>query len=229
VFSPVPLLTKRIQRQVEQRVLVPAVHALRREDIEFRGVLFVGLMITDSGPKVLEFNTRFGDPECQALMRRMKSDLLPILDATAKGKLSSIVEPEWDPRVCIGVVAAAEGYPGTPRKNDPIDGIEEASKLPDVVVFHGGTARTPRGDVVTAGGRVLCITALAADVDSARASAYAAFDKVRYDGKFARRDIGARHHKKERPPGENGSEARRDGEPPALRPAKERPPRPAPR
>jgi phosphoribosylamine--glycine ligase len=211
VFSPVPLLTKRIQRQIEQRVLVPAVHALRREDIEFRGVLFVGLMITDSGPKVLEFNTRFGDPECQALMRRMTSDLLPILDATAKGKLASITEPEWDPRVCIGVVAAAEGYPGTPRKNDPIDGFEDAAKVPDVVVFHGGTARTPRGDVVTAGGRVACVTALAPDVETARQRAYEAFDKLRYDGKFARRDIGARR-KKEVLSGDNG-DARAEREP----------------
>jgi phosphoribosylamine--glycine ligase len=196
-------------------------------------VLFVGLMITDSGPKVLEFNTRFGDPECQAIVRRMKSDLLPILDATAKGKLASIVEPEWDPRVCIGVVAAAEGYPGTPRKGDPIDGLEGAAAVPEVVVFHAGTARTPRGDVVTAGGRVLCVTALAADVETARASAYAAFDQVRYDGKFGRRDIGARHR---REPGAGDAEARPNGERPhvsvsdeASARKKEKPERRAPR
>ncbi len=229
VYSPVPLLTKRIQRQVEQHVLVPAVHALRREEIEFRGVLFVGLMITDSGPKVLELNTRFGDPECQALMRRMKSDLLPILDATAKGKLESIVEPEWDPRVCIGVVAAADGYPAAPRKNDPIDGLEEAARGEDVVVFHAGTARTPQGDVVTAGGRVLCITALAGDVETARTNAYAAFDKVRYDGKFARRDIGARHRRESTP---IDVEVRASGSvihlPPRSNLASDRPPRRTP-
>ncbi len=192
VYSPVPTLTKRIQKQIEQRIVVPAVHALRREEIEFRGVLFVGIMITESGPKVLEFNVRFGDPECQAIVRRMKSDLLPILDACAKGKLSEIVEPHWDPRVCIGVVAAAHGYPNTVRKNDPIDGLAAAGRIEDVVVFHSGTARSPKGDVVTAGGRVLCITALADDVETARTRAYAAFEEVSYDGKFCRTDIGAR-------------------------------------
>jgi phosphoribosylamine--glycine ligase len=192
VYSPVPTLTKRIQRQIEQRVLVPSIHALRREEIEFRGVLFVGLMITESGPRVLEFNVRFGDPECQALVRRMKSDLLPILVATADGKLSEITEPDWDPRVCIGVVAAAEGYPGTVRKNDPIDGLDAAAAIPEVVVFHGGTARSAKGDVVTAGGRVACITALGDDVAGARTRAYEAYEKIRYDGKFCRHDIGAR-------------------------------------
>ncbi|MDZ4773945.1 MAG: phosphoribosylamine--glycine ligase [Planctomycetota bacterium] len=192
VYSPVPSLTKRIQKQIEQRIVVPAVHALRREEIEFRGVLFVGIMITESGPKVLEFNVRFGDPECQALVRRLKSDLLPILDMCAKGKLSEITDPQWDARTCIGVVAAAHGYPGLVRKNDVIDGLASASRVEDVVVFHGGTARSAKGDVVTAGGRVLCITALADDVETARTRAYAAFDEVTYDGKFARRDIGAR-------------------------------------
>lgn len=192
VYSPVPSLTRRIQRQIEQRVVVPAVHALRREEIEFRGVLFVGIMITESGPRVLEFNVRFGDPECQAIVRRLASDLLPILRATANGKLSEITEPEWDPRTCIGVVAAAHGYPASVRKNDPIDGLEQAEAVPDVVVFHAGTARTAKGDVVTAGGRVLCITSLGDDVEAARARAYTAYDLVRYDGKFCRRDIGAR-------------------------------------
>lgn len=228
VYSPVPVLTKRIQRQIEQRVLVPAVHAMRREEIEFRGVLFVGLMITDSGPKVLEFNTRFGDPECQALMRRLKSDLLPILMACADQKLASIVEPEWDPRVCIGVVAAAEGYPGPVRKNDPIDGFEAAAAVPEVVVFHASTARSVRGDVVTAGGRVLCVTALADDVTTARERAYQAFDSIHYDGKFCRRDIGAR--KKPDSSGENAPErspGREDA--PHLNPAPTRPPRRTPR
>jgi phosphoribosylamine--glycine ligase len=192
VYSPVPTLTKRVQRQIEQHILVPSVHALRREEIEFRGVLFVGLMITDSGPKVLEFNARFGDPEVQAVVRRMKSDLLPILSAAAEGKLSSVEPPEWDARVCVGVVAAAEGYPGTVRKNDPISGLEAAAKMPDVVVFHAGTARSASGGVVTAGGRVLCVTALGADLDDARKCAYAGYDAIAFDGKFCRRDIGTR-------------------------------------
>jgi phosphoribosylamine--glycine ligase len=228
VYSPVPTLTKRVQRQIEQRIVVPSVHALRREEIEFRGVLFIGIMITESGPKVLEYNVRFGDPECQALMRRMKSDLLPILDACAKGKLSEIVEPDWDPRVCIGVVAAAHGYPNNVRKNDPIDGLEAASRVQDVVVFHAGTARTPKGDVVTAGGRVLCVTSLADDVETARTRAYAAFDEVSYDGKFCRRDIGARR----RLDAENAATDKTGAEGsdgPDARGTTHRPPRRAPR
>lgn len=233
VFTPVPTLTKRLQRQIEQRVLVPAVHMLRREEIEFRGVLFVGLMITDSGPRVLEINTRFGDPECQALMRRLTSDLLPILSSCANGKLSEIVEPEWDSRVCIGVVAAAEGYPSDVRKGDPIDGLEDAAIVPDVVVFHGGTARSPRGDVVTSGGRVLCVTSLSEDVDTARAKAYQAYDQIRYDGKFCRRDIGARRRLEisSEDAGEPRGRAADDagGEPRSVRPAPKAPPRRTPR
>jgi phosphoribosylamine--glycine ligase len=149
-------------------------------------------MITEAGPRVLEFNARFGDPECQAVVRRIASDLLPILLACADGKLESIEPPEWDPRVCVGVVAAAEGYPGPVRKGDPIDGLLAAEEVPEVVVFHGGTAFSREGEVVTAGGRVLCITALGADLDEARARAYEAYDRIRWQGKFCRRDIGVR-------------------------------------
>jgi phosphoribosylamine--glycine ligase len=192
VYSPVPTLTRRIQKQIEQKILVPSIHALRREEIEFRGVLFVGLMMTEKEPKVLEFNARFGDPEVQAVVRRMKSDLLPILHATATGSLASVEPPEWDPRVCVGVVAAAEGYPGTVRKNDLVSGLDAAGRVDEVVVFHAATARDERGDVVTTGGRVLCITALGDNLDEARARAYAGYDAVHFDGKFCRRDIGMR-------------------------------------
>ncbi len=192
VFSPVPELTRRLQRQIEQRVLVPTIHALSREEIEFRGVLFVGLMMTDSGPKVLEYNVRFGDPECQALMRRLKSDLLPILLAAAKGELGKIEEPQWDERVCIGVVAAADGYPGTVRKGDAIEGVEAAEKVEETIVFHAGTARARNGDLLTSGGRVMCVTSLGANVQEARERAYRAYEAIRYTGKFCRTDIGAR-------------------------------------
>ncbi|HEV8114041.1 MAG TPA: phosphoribosylamine--glycine ligase [Planctomycetota bacterium] len=192
VYSPVPMLTRRLQRQIEQRVLVPAVHALRREEIDFRGVLYAGLMITESGPKVLEFNARFGDPEAQALVRRLKGDLLAILLATAKGELASIEAPDWDPRVCVGVVAAAEGYPANPRKGDPISGVESADEVEDAVVFHAGTARQRDGDLVTAGGRVFCVTALGAALDEARARAYSAYDRIAFHGKQCRHDIGLR-------------------------------------
>jgi phosphoribosylamine--glycine ligase len=198
VYSPVPLLTRRLQRQIERDIVVPSVHALRREEIEFRGVLFVGLMITEKEPKVLEFNARFGDPEVQAVVRRMKSDLLPILLATAQGKLASVEPPEWEPNVCVGVVAAAEGYPGPVRKGDRIAGLAAAEAVEDVVVFHAGTARDETGDVVTAGGRVLCVTSLGSDLEQARDRAYRAYDLVQFDGKFCRRDIGRR--KASRPP-----------------------------
>jgi len=192
VYSPVPSLTKRIQKQVEQRVVVPSVHALRREEIPFRGVLYAGLMMTEAGPRVLEYNTRFGDPETQAFVRRLKSDLLPILIATADGKLTDIPGVEWDERVCVGVVAAAEGYPGTVRKGDPIDGLVAAEEIPEVVIFHAGTQRTAKGDIVTAGGRVLCITAMGKDLEEARQRAYEAYDRIHWQGKFCRRDIGTR-------------------------------------
>ncbi|MBK7642083.1 MAG: phosphoribosylamine--glycine ligase [Planctomycetes bacterium] len=196
VYSPVASLNRRLQRQIEQHVLVPTLHALRHEEIEFRGMLFVGLMMTDNGPRVLEYNVRFGDPECQALVRRMKSDLLPILLATAKGELSKIEPPEWDERVCVGVVAAAEGYPGTVRKGDAIEGLDAAEAHEDVVVFHAGTSSDKSGRVLTSGGRVLCVSALGADLNAARERAYAGYDEVRYAGKFCRRDIGTRHQSK---------------------------------
>jgi len=196
VYSPVASLNRRLQRQIEQHVLVPTLHALRHEEIEFRGMLFVGLMMTDGGPRVLEYNVRFGDPECQALVRRMKSDLLPILLAAAKGELSKIEPPEWDERVCVGVVAAAEGYPGTVRMGDPIEGLEAAEALADVVVFQAGTRAEKGSKVVTSGGRVLCISALGADLQAARARAYEAYEKIRFAGKFCRHDIGVRHQQK---------------------------------
>lgn len=196
VYSPVPELSKRIYKQIEQRVLLPSIHMLRREGIEFRGVLFIGLMLTEGGPRVIEYNVRFGDPECQALVRRLQSDLVPILQATARGELGGIDTPTWDPRTVVGVVAAAEGYPQGPRKGDRIDGLEEAAGVDDAVVFHAGTrrVRTLDGDeeVVTAGGRVLTVTGLAKDSEGARRIAYEAYDKIRYAGKFCRRDIGRR-------------------------------------
>ena len=196
VYSPVASLTRRLQRQIEQQVLVPTLHALRHEEIDFRGLLFVGLMMTEGGPRVLEYNVRFGDPECQALVRRMKSDLLPILLAAAKGELSKIEPPEWDERVCVGVVAAAEGYPGTVRMGDPIEGLEAAEALEDVVVFQGATRAERGAKVFTSGGRVLCISALGADLGAARERAYEAYEKIRFAGKFCRHDIGVRHQQK---------------------------------
>jgi phosphoribosylamine--glycine ligase len=189
VYSPVPLLSRRVQRQIEQQVLIPTLHGLRNEEITFRGVLFVGLMLTDAGPRVLEYNCRFGDPEVQACMRRLKSDLVPYLLAAASGELAELEGPEWDERTCVGVVAASEGYPGEYQKGDTIDGLEAADAREEIVTFHAGTKRV-EGGVVTNGGRVLCITSMGADVDEARESAYAAYGDIRWDGKFCRNDIG---------------------------------------
>lgn len=195
VYSPVSSLSRRVLRQVEQRILVPMIHALRREGIEFRGVLFAGLMMTDGGPRVLEFNVRFGDPEMQAIVRRFKEDLVPYLQATARGKLSEVDPPNWDSRACVGVVAAADGYPTAARTGDLILGLDEAGAGEDVVIFHGST-RMDDEQLVTSGGRVLCVTSLGEDLEAARESAYAAYDTVVWDGKFCRRDIGAREEAK---------------------------------
>ncbi len=189
VVSPHPSLTKRTLRQIEQHILVPTLHGLRREEIVYRGVIFAGIMLCDSGPKVLEYNCRFGDPEVQAILRRMKGDLVPYLVAAARGTLSELEGPEWDPRPCIGVVGASEGYPGSYERGDTISGLDEADALDDVVVFQAGT-KLERDNVVTDGGRVLCVTALGANVEAARESAYSAFERIRWDGKFGRRDIG---------------------------------------
>jgi len=198
VYSPVPMLNRRLHKQIEQRVLFPTLHALRLEGIDFRGILFVGLMLTESGPRVLEYNVRFGDPECQALMRRMKSDLLPYLAATAEGRLAELEAPDWDPRSCVGVVAAADGYPDRYREGDPIQGLDEAEALDEVVVvFHAGT-RAQGPDVLTAGGRVLCVTALGGSLEGAREAAYAGIDAISWDGMFCRRDIARRRPAPER-------------------------------
>ena len=191
VYSPAPSLTRRLLRQIEQRVVLPSIHGLRREGIDFRGVLYVGLMITEQGPKVLEFNVRFGDPEAQAIVRRFQSDLLPYLHATARGKLSSMEPPEWDQRFCVGVVGASEGYPGGYRKGDRIKGLEQAEEPEGVVVFHAGTSESG-GKVLTSGGRVLCVTGMGDTIEAARESSYTAFDALDWAGKFCRRDIGAR-------------------------------------
>jgi phosphoribosylamine--glycine ligase len=196
VVSPAAWVTRRLMRQVESRVLLPTLHALTIEEVPFQGLLYAGLMVNDSGPRVLEYNCRFGDPETQVLVRRFKSDLLPYLLAVAQGKLSEMEPPEWDPRVCIGVVMCAEGYPGEYRKGDPIVGLDKADALADVAVFVAGAKQQGRA-LVTSGGRVLCVTALGVDVEEARARAYEACALLRWQGAFYRRDIGLSRYKAE--------------------------------
>jgi phosphoribosylamine--glycine ligase len=190
-YSPVPQVHKRLLKQIEQRVMVPTLHALRREGIEFRGVIYAGLMITEGGPLVLEYNVRFGDPEVQALVRRFQPDLFPYLLAAAEGRLADLEGPEWDARTVVGVVAATEGYPGSYAQGAPIEGLEAAEAREDVVVFHAGTCQEDE-QVFTSGGRVLCVTAMGGEREEASEAAYAALGDISWEGMFARSDIGTR-------------------------------------
>lgn len=188
-ISPSGVLDPAMKEKVCKELLDPFVKGLAEDALPFRGMLFPGLMMTSRGAKVLEFNCRFGDPETQVLMRRLKSDLLDLIEATLDGTLST-VQPVWDERVAVCVVLASGGYPGPIVKGKIIRGIEEASRSPDVVVFHAGTSVSPEG-ILTSGGRILGVTALGATPGEARAKAYAAADMIAFEGKQFRTDIGA--------------------------------------
>lgn len=187
-YCPTPLVTDELLAKVEEKVLVPTVHQMKRSRRPFRGVLYAGLMVTSQGIKVLEYNVRFGDPECQPLLMRLKSDLVDLLEATVDGRLEEIAPPEWDPRPAVCVVMASEGYPGKYERGQPIRGLEEAAQLPDVKVFHAGTA-TSDGQVVTDGGRVLGVTALGNTISGAKLQAYTAVKCIRFSGAWCRKDI----------------------------------------
>jgi phosphoribosylamine--glycine ligase len=186
-YSPTPVASDAVLRQIERDVLVPIVDGLKRDGIQYRGVLYAGIMLTPAGPKVLEFNCRFGDPETQPLMMRLKSDLLELMLAAADGKLADL-DLQWDPRPAVGVVATSKGYPGKYAVGVPITGVEAAESTADVKVFHGGTKITD-GRLVTDGGRVLTVTALGDTIADAQARAYAALASVRFEGMHYRRDI----------------------------------------
>lgn len=187
-YCPAPLVNDEMLRWIEEHVLVPTVHAMKRMRRPFRGVLYAGLMLTFQGPKVLEYNVRFGDPECQPLLMRLKSDLLQLLLATVEGRLGQLEPLQWDPRPAVCVVMAAEGYPGDYERGKPIRGLSDAAALPDVKVFHAGTA-TSDGQVVTNGGRVLGVTALGETISAAKRQAYAAVKCIRWPGAWCRKDI----------------------------------------
>ncbi|HVW39460.1 MAG TPA: phosphoribosylamine--glycine ligase [Pirellulales bacterium] len=187
-YCPTPLLDDAALRWVEEHVLVPTVHAMKRARRPFRGVLYAGLMLTNQGPKVLEYNVRFGDPECQPILMRLKSDLLEVLLATVEERLDRLEPLEWDPRPAVCVVMASEGYPGKYPVGRPIRGLDEAAKVPDVKVFHAGTS-TSSGQVVTSGGRVLGVTALGGTISSAKLQAYTAVKAIRWEGAWCRKDI----------------------------------------
>ncbi|MGH7138130.1 MAG: phosphoribosylamine--glycine ligase [Pirellulales bacterium] len=190
-YCPAPLVDEAMLRWVEEHVLVPTVHVMKRSRRPFRGVLYAGLMITNQGPKVLEYNVRLGDPECQPLLMRLKSDLVDLLEATLDGQLDAIKPPQWDARPAVCVVMASEGYPGKYQTGKPIRGLDEAARVPDVKVFHAGTA-SAAGQVVTNGGRVLGVTALGSTIAAAKLQAYTAVKAIRWDGAWCRKDISDR-------------------------------------
>jgi phosphoribosylamine--glycine ligase len=196
-YSPTPVITPALMTQIEREVLVPVVHALKRARKAFRGVIYAGLMLTNQGPKVLEFNVRFGDPECQVLLYRLKSDLFELLDAAVDERLDQVAI-EWDPRPALTVVMASDGYPGTYERGRVIHNLEEADAMPDVKVFHAGTVMrsevTGEGGprVVTDGGRVLGVTAIGKDLGEARDRAYKAVRSIRFSGAQYRTDIAAK-------------------------------------
>jgi phosphoribosylamine--glycine ligase len=187
-YSPTPIVTDELLETIEDKILVPTIHTMKRNRKPFRGVLYAGLMLTQSGPKVLEYNVRFGDPECQPLLMRLKSDLLDILEATVDGALDQIESPVWDPRPAICVVMASQGYPGSYENGKIITGLESAAKIPDVKVFHAGT-KLVDGQVHTNGGRVLGVTALGDSLAIAKLNAYTAVQSVRWPGAWCRKDI----------------------------------------
>jgi len=189
-YSPAPVVTPEVEQRILDEVIGPTLAGMAAEGAPFTGFLYAGLMIDRSGaPKVIEFNVRFGDPETQPIMLRLKSDLAELIEAALDGRLDR-TQADWDPRPAIGVVYAAHGYPGKVRSGDPIEGLDDELG-PDVKVFHAGT-REDAGRVVTAGGRVLTICAIGQDIAAARARAYAAIEKIGFDGGFYRRDIAHR-------------------------------------
>ena len=188
-YSPAPVMTQAMIDAVMDRIINPTVAAMHREGREFRGVLFAGLMITDKGPQLIEYNVRFGDPECQVLMMRLKSDILPALIAAADGQLANF-DLRWRDEPALTVVVAANGYPGDYKKGTVIGGLDEAGK-DGVQVFHAGTAMKD-GKVVATGGRVLAVTALGKTIAEAREKAYEAVDRIDWPDGFCRRDIGWR-------------------------------------
>ncbi len=187
-YSPAPVVTEEIHRTVMETIMLPTIRAMAAEGRKYRGVLYAGLMIRDGRPKVLEFNARFGDPETQPLLMRLKSDLIPVLEATLDGGIGKI-RPEWDRRPAVCVVMASGGYPGSYVKGKVISGLDEAARVPGAFVFHAGTSLKD-GKVVTSGGRVLGVTAVGNEIREAIETAYQAAGRISWEGVQYRRDIG---------------------------------------
>jgi len=189
-YSPAPIVNDKSLQRIEENVIVPTVHAMKSNKTPFKGILFAGLMIHEQrGIKVLEYNVRFGDPECQPILMRLKTDLVDIFEATIDGTLDKLPALEWDTRTAVCVVMASQGYPGDYAKGFAIHGLDEAAAVPNTKVFHAGTTFNESGEVVTSGGRVLGITGLGDTVSEARSAAYSAVKYIRWEGAWYRKDI----------------------------------------
>ncbi|MFN2258202.1 MAG: phosphoribosylamine--glycine ligase, partial [Parasphingopyxis sp.] len=189
-YSPAPVLTARLQRRVLKEIIEPTVTTLAARGTPYSGVLYAGLMLTKKGPKLIEYNVRFGDPECQVLMKRLESDLLALMIATASGELAKAKKPKFAKQSALTVVIAAKGYPGEAKKGGKVAGIEDAETA-SVTVFQAGTSGE-RGKLTASGGRVLNVTAIGSTLESARRTAYMAVRKIDFPGGFYREDIGWR-------------------------------------
>ncbi len=190
-YSPAPIVTADILKEIMQKIVYRTIDGLVKEGVDYRGVLYAGVMLTKDGPKTLEFNARFGDPETEAILPRLKSDLVEVMLATIEGKLSRVRTLEWDSRACVCVICASSGYPGNYAKDKEINGLDQAAKLEDVVVFHAGTKKAGN-KILTSGGRVLGVTGLGATIKEAIDKTYAAVNKINFEGMHFRRDIGNR-------------------------------------
>ena len=195
-YSPAPVMTAEMTRRVMEEIIEPTVAAMKSMGAPYRGALYAGLMITEAGPKLIEYNVRFGDPECQVLMLRLMSDLVPALLAATDGVLRNF-DLRWFPQAALTVVMAANGYPGSYAKGSAIEGLDVAAALEGVEIFHAGT-RAENGRIIADGGRVLSVSALGRTVADAQARAYQAVDRICWPDGFCRRDIGFRAVARER-------------------------------
>jgi phosphoribosylamine---glycine ligase len=190
-YSPAPVVSEAIAREVMDKIIRPTVQTMKARGTPFKGVLFAGLMITKEGPKLIEYNTRFGDPECEVLMPRLKSDLLPVLVATVEGHLATI-NLDWSNNAALTIVYAAKGYPAKPETGSEIKAVDAASQRDGVTVFHAGTKRDADGRLVANGGRVLAVTGMGETLQNAKDRAYSAVHAIDWPGGFYRSDIGWR-------------------------------------
>ena len=191
-YSPAPVVTPEEEHRIMNKIIMPIIKGMANDGMHYKGVLYVGIMVTDEGPKVLEFNVRFGDPEMQAIFPRMKSDLIDLIERSIDGNLKGVT-PLWDKRCCVCVVMASDGYPGKYEKGKEIKGLDEVEKMQDAVVFHAGTKSILEGGrkkFITSGGRVLGVTGLGETIELAIKKTYEAVSRIRFENMHFRRDIG---------------------------------------